>query len=91
MTQPTARLPPPAGPAILGGMGPVQTFRLLKLVAAGGLAVAVGVWLLVNPNPGMRDGPPPTAADYMPGVGALAAGLIILAFAAWVAFRRPGR
>jgi hypothetical protein len=45
----------------------------------------------VNPNPGMRDAPPPTAADYMPGVGALAAGLILLAFAGWVAFGRRDR
>jgi len=72
-------------------MGPVQTFRFLKLVVAGVLAAAVGIWLLVNPNPGMGDAPPPAAADYMAGVGALAAGLIILAFAGWVAFRRRGR
>jgi len=65
-------------------------FKYLQLVAAGVLATAVGVWLLINPNPGMHGGPPPTAADYMAGVGALAAGLILLAFAAWVAFRRPG-
>jgi hypothetical protein len=66
-----------------------RPFQFLKLVAAGVMATALGVWLLVNPNLGMRDAPPPTAADYMPGVGALAVGLILLAFAAWVFFRRP--
>jgi hypothetical protein len=68
-------------------MGPVGVLRYLKLIAAGVVAAATGVWLLANPNLGMRNGPPPTAADYMPGVGALAVGLILLAFAGWVAFR----
>jgi hypothetical protein len=68
-----------------------RPFQFLKLLAAGLMAVAVGIWLLANPNLGMRDAPPPAAADYMPGVGALAAGLVILAFAAWVAFRHPSR
>jgi hypothetical protein len=57
-------LPPPDGPAILGGMGNItRPFQFLKLVAAGAVATAVGVWLLVNPNPGMHEGPPPAAAD----------------------------
>ena len=68
-----------------------RPFQFMKIVAAGVMALAARVWLLANPNPGMHDAPPPPAADYMPGVGALAAGLIILAFAGWVAFRRPGR
>jgi hypothetical protein len=71
-------------------MGPLHVFRFLKLLAAGVVAVATGIWLLANPNLGMRD-IPPTAADYMPGAGALAAGLVILAFAAWVAFRSRRR
>jgi hypothetical protein len=68
-----------------------RPFQFLKLVAAGVLAAGGGVWLLVNPNLGLSEAPLPTAADYMPGVGALAAGLVILAFAAWVAFGRPTR
>jgi hypothetical protein len=72
-------------------MGPLYVFRFLNLLAAGVTGAATGVWLLANPNLGMRDAPPPTAADYMPGVGALAVGLILLAFAGWVAFRRPRR
>jgi hypothetical protein len=72
-------------------MGPFHAFRFLKLLAAGALGTATGVWLLADPNLGMRDAPPPTAADYMPGVGALAVGLILLAFAGWVAVRRPSR
>jgi len=71
-------------------MTPFHAFRFLKLLAAGVLGVATGVWLLANPNLGMSDAPPPTAADYMPGAGALAVGLILLAFAGWVAFRRRG-
>jgi len=71
-------------------MNRVNPFRFLKLLAAGVMAAAVGVWLLVNPNMGMRD-VPPTPSDYMAGVGALAVGLILLAFAGWVAFgRRSG-
>jgi hypothetical protein len=54
------------------------------------VGVVTGVWLLANPNLGNRD-VPPTAADYMAGVGVLAVGLILLAVAAWVAFRRPSR
>lgn len=71
-------------------MGPAHVFRFLKLLAAGVVATALGVWLLADPNPGMHNGPPPTATDYMAGVGALAVGLILLAFAGWVAFRRRG-
>jgi hypothetical protein len=65
-----------------------RPFQFLKLVAAGVIAVAVGIWLLADPNLGMRDAPP-KASDYMAGVGALAVGIILLAFAGWVAFRRP--
>ena len=70
-------------------MGPAHTFRFLKLLAAAAMGIVIGVGLLINPNPGMGNAPP-VAADYMAGVGALAVGLILLAFAAWVAFRRPG-
>jgi hypothetical protein len=72
-------------------MSPFRAFRFLKLLAAGALGTATGVLLLADPNLGMRDAPPPAAADSMPGVGALAVGLILLAFAGWVAFRRPSR
>ena len=60
------------------------------LVAAGVAACGVGVWLLLDPDIGMAGGPR-RVADYLPGVGALIAGLVILAFAAWAAFGKHGR
>ena len=84
-------MPPPGEANILGGMSRItRPFQFLKLVVAGVVGVATGVWLLVDADLGAPVGPrQPT--DYMPGVGALAAGLVILACAAWVAFRRPDR
>jgi hypothetical protein len=71
-------------------VGPFHIARFLKLLAAAATGIVTGVWLLAHPGPGVGDAPP-AAADYMAGVGVLAVGLILLAFAAWVAFRRPSR
>lgn len=65
---------------------PVDLLKLLKLIAAGLFATAIGIWLLINPDMGLPAGER-RINDYMPGFGALVVGLVILAFVVWVSFR----
>ncbi|HKB03698.1 MAG TPA: hypothetical protein VKD90_15850 [Gemmataceae bacterium] len=48
-------------------MGPFYVIRFLKLLAAGVTGAATGVWLLANPNLGMRDAPPRRPPTTCPG------------------------
>lgn len=65
---------------------PVHVFKLLKLIAAGLFATAIGIWLLIDPDMGLPAGER-RLNDYMPGFCALVVGLVILAFVVWVAVR----
>jgi hypothetical protein len=65
---------------------PVHAFQLLKLIAASLVATAIGIWLLIDPDMGLPAGER-RMNDYMPGVCALVAGLVLLAFVVWVTLR----
>ena len=65
-----------------------DTPMLLKFTVGGLGAVAAGIWMTANPRL-FTGGARPTLDDYAPGIGALAVGLIFLAFVGWAVFRRP--
>ncbi|HVK12430.1 MAG TPA: hypothetical protein VM597_27000 [Gemmataceae bacterium] len=73
---------------------PGRTFQALKFGAGGLAGVGVGAWLVLNPDLGLPPELPPrrrTLDDYAPGIGAIGAGLLVLAFAWLLAFSKIGR
>jgi drug/metabolite transporter (DMT)-like permease len=70
-----------------------QAYNLLWFVVTGVFCVGLGVYLVLNPDVGMKPAGPRLFSDYLPGVGAILGGAIILGFCAWVFFRKdePGQ
>jgi drug/metabolite transporter (DMT)-like permease len=65
-----------------------QGYNLLLLLFTGLFVTGLGVYLVINPDMGMQPAGPRQFTDYLTGVGAILAGLIILGFCAWVFFRK---
>lgn len=65
-----------------------EAYNLLLLIVTGVFVSGLGVYLLIEPDMGMQPAGPRAMSDYLPGVGAVLGGLIILSFCVWVVFRK---
>ena len=66
-----------------------QGYNWLWLLFTGLFVAGLGVYMVIDPDMGMKPVGPRQFTDYLTGVGAILAGAIILGFCAWVALRKP--
>ncbi len=65
-----------------------QGYNWVWLLFTGLFATGIGVFMVIDPDMGMKQPGPRVFTDYLTGLGAILAGIIILAFCVYVVRKR---